>query len=492
MQPAVSISGITKSFDGNIVLKGIDLDIAVGDVIGLVGENGAGKSTCMNVIAGSLQPDSGHISIAGERVQIANVADGLARGIRFIHQELSLVPALTVGENIFLGDYCAGPKGWLNKPRLMREARAVLARVGASHISPAMLVETLRAGDQQLVEIAKALTADPSLLIMDEPTSSLTEHEASGLFALVKDLAAAGTAVIFITHRLEEVLAVCNRVVVFRDGEKVSDRNAPVTRDEILADMIGSASVFATRKSNAVSGNVVLRANEVTDGNLSGMSFELQEGEILGAFGLVGSGRTELLETIYGRRARVGGELWLADRRGDEGSSGAAAQLHMVTESRKTSGIFPSHSVAANITISSLPEVSRMGVINAQAEAKAANEMKRVFGIRASSLNMPITQLSGGNQQKALMARAYMAAPDILLLDEPTHGVDVGAKEEIYALIRQMASRGIAIILASSEVPELMAIADRCLVLSQQKLTGVLSHSEMSEASLLKLAFSEH
>lgn len=484
--PAVSLRNVTKSFDGNAVLKGIDLDIGPGDVIGLVGENGAGKSTCMNIIAGSVPQDGGTISVDGIDVTGASVSDQLARGIRFVHQELSLVGALSVAENIFLGSYLAGPSGWVNRSRLIAAARDALARVRAGHIDPEALVASLRAGDQQLVEIAKALTIKPRLLIMDEPTSSLTGHEASALFSIIRELSEAGTAVILITHRLEEVLAVCRRVVVLRDGAKVSDRAGPLTRDQILADMIGriiGTDAGATRPLNS---EIVLRCREVSDGTLSGVTFEAHAGEILGVFGLVGSGRTELLETLYGARARTG-EL-ASHRRG----SSEPALIHMVTESRKMSGIFPSHSVEENMTISALGRIIRNGLLSGRAERDQAQTLKTRFRIRAAALDLPITSLSGGNQQKALLARAYFTNADILLLDEPTHGVDVGAKEEIYGLIREMADTGITVIFASSEIPELLALADRCLVLSQQSLAGVLTHEEMSEQRLLALAFSRH
>lgn len=482
MSPLISLRGISKSFDGNAVLKGIDLDIAAGDIIGLVGENGAGKSTCVNIIAGNLRPDHGTLRLEGVDITGASVVEQLGRGIRIIHQELSLAPSLSVAENIFLGSYRAGPGGWVNHRRLVAEASKVLARVRAGHIDPQASVGSLRAGDQQLVEIAKALTIEPRLLIMDEPTSSLTSHETEGLFSLVADLAAAGTAIILITHRLEEVLGNCGRIVVFRDGAKMSDRIAPVTRDSVLQDMVGREVRTAPVERNARIGEIALSVRDLSDGLLESVSFDIHSGEIVGIFGLVGAGRTELLETIFGTRRVRAGEVKLRP----------GLKLHMMTESRKTSGIFPTHSVEANMTISALAALSERGAVNRSKERAAASRLKQRFHVSAVNLDLPIIALSGGNQQKALFARADLSGAGLLLLDEPTHGVDVGAKEEIYGLMREMAEAGTTILFASSEIPELMSVADRCLVLSQHRLAGALDRREMSEATLVKLAFAAH
>ena len=486
--PFLELRGIVKSFDGVTVLKHVDFAVREGEIIGLIGENGAGKSTCMNIIAGELAPNDGEVLIDGRPVRINGVAAGLEQGIRFIHQELSLVGALTVAENIFLGDYASNILGFLNKKKLKQAAAEVLNRVRASHIDPLARVETLRAGDQQLVEIAKALAhGKPRLLIMDEPTSSLTEHEASALFELASELASAGTAIIFITHRLEEIQAISHRVVVLRDGEKVAELPVPVSRETMIAQMVGKESVGSGAVIRAVSGEPVLKVNDISDGTLANIAFDLHRGEILGLFGLVGSGRTELLEILFGIRPKRRGELWMAGR-GDR----ATPNIRMVTESRKTSGILPQHSVADNIAISALPQLQRGWFIDRAAQSALVEDARKRFRIRVAHAEQPITSLSGGNQQKALLARAFAAKPDILLLDEPTHGVDVGAKDEIYTLIRQMADAGMAIILASSEVPELMTISDRCVVLSQQEQAGILTRDQLSEEQLLKLAFSRH
>ena len=486
--PFVELRGIVKSFDGVTVLKKVDFTVTEGEIIGLIGENGAGKSTCMNIIAGELAPNGGEVLIDGRPVRLNGVAAGLEQGIRFIHQELSLVGALTVAENIFLGDYASNRLGFLDRKKLRAAAAETLGRVRASHIDPVARVETLRAGDQQLVEIAKALAhGRPRLLIMDEPTSSLTEHEASALFDLASELAAAGTAIIFITHRLEEIQAISHRVVVLRDGEKVAELPVPVSRETMIAQMVGKESAASEPVTRTVDGGPVLRVNDISDGSLANIVFELHRGEILGLFGLVGSGRTELLEILFGIRPKKRGELWLA-----QSLNRKTPSIRMVTESRKTSGILPLHSVADNVAISAWPQLQRGLFINRKDQTALVEDARDRFRIRVARTEQPITSLSGGNQQKALLARAFAAKPDILLLDEPTHGVDVGAKGEIYTLIRQMADAGMAIILASSEVPELMAIVDRCVVLSQQQQAGILTRDQLAEDQLLKLAFSRH
>ncbi len=486
--PFLELRHIVKSFDGVTVLKQVDFTVTEGEIIGLIGENGAGKSTCMNIIAGELAPNDGDVLIDGKPVRLNGVSAGLDQGIRFIHQELSLVGALTVAENIFLGDYASNRFGFLDRKKLKKAAAETLARVRASHIDPLTRVETLRAGDQQMVEIAKALAhGRPRLLIMDEPTSSLTEHEASALFDLASELAAAGTAIIFITHRLEEIQAISHRVVVLRDGEKVAELPVPVSRETMIAQMVGKESAVSQPVIRTVDGEPVLRVNDISDGNLANIVFELRRGEILGLFGLVGSGRTELLEILFGIRPKRRGELWLAQSLNKETPS-----IRMVTESRKTSGILPLHSVADNVAISAWPQLQRGLFINRKDQTALVEDARNRFRIRVARTEQPITSLSGGNQQKALLARAFAAKPDILLLDEPTHGVDVGAKGEIYTLIRQMADAGMAIILASSEVPELMAIVDRCVVLSLQQQAGILTRDQLAEEQLLKLAFSRH
>jgi ribose transport system ATP-binding protein len=495
MSALVAARNIRKAFDRIPVLHGIDLDLMPGEIIGLLGENGAGKSTLMNILAGELSADSGELAFDDAAIRLDGTRDRHL-GIRFIHQELSIVPSLSVAENIFLGDYCAGPSGFIDRKAMRTRAAALLARVGASHIDPRISAGRLRAGEQQLVEVAKALAGEIRLLIMDEPTSSLTDHEAQALFGQMRSLAAAGVAVIFITHRIEEALSICNRILVLRDGRVVSDRPAnAVDRATIIRDMVGREATFAYRGSGVIESEIALSVDGITDGKmLQPISFDLRKGEVLGLFGLVGSGRTELLELIYGARPASSGTM---QRNGQSHhplgpSQAVASGIFMVPEGRKTRGILPRHSVGRNVSIGSLRRLSPFGLVNRARERTEVLRQTERLRVRMTSPSQRITTLSGGNQQKALLGRALMLGPGVLLLDEPTQGVDVGAKSEIYDIIHDMTSHGLGLLAASSEIPEILAIADRCAVLSRGRLAGILSREEMNEAAILTLAFAGH
>ena len=458
MKPIVETRGVARSFADVPVLHGIDLAIMPGEIIGLVGENGAGKSTLMNIIAGALQPSAGTLAFDGAARALGSIREGRDLGIRFVHQELSTAGALSVAENIFLGGYRAGAGGFLSFRRLNEAARVLLDRVGLGHIDPRTPLGMLRSGEQQLVELAKAVAEQPRLLILDEPTSSLTPAEGERLFALAHELAGQGVGIVFITHRLEEALAHCDRIVVLRDGRLVADRPASgLTRDELILHMVGRSATFAWRQHGSLSETVRLRVEGLADADhLAGIDLDARGGEIVGLFGLVGAGRTEFLETLYGfRRARAGrvsidgAPLALGDVR-----AAVAAGLFMLPEGRKSRGILPTHSVRGNISISALAGLTRGGFVDRAAEREAAGRMAASLRIRMADIRQPIAALSGGNQQKALFARALLAEPKVLLLDEPTHGVDVGAKAEIYEIIRDLAARGASVIVASSELPE--------------------------------------
>ena len=493
MEPIVEIRGVAKSFGAVPVLHGVDLAILPGEIIGLVGENGAGKSTLMNVLSGAFPPSAGEIAFDGKVRALGSVREGQALGIRFVHQELSTAGALSVAENIFLGDYRAGTGGFLSFRRLDAAARALLARVGLGHIDPRTPLGALRSGEQQLVELAKAVAVPPHLLILDEPTSSLTPAEGERLFALIHELAGQGVGIVFITHRLEEALGHCDRIVVLRDGRVIVDRAAAgLTRDELILHMTGRPATFAWRDHGAVSDTLRLRVEGLADaGHLAGIDLAARGGEIVGLFGLVGAGRTEFLETLYGfRPARAGRvsvdgvPLALGDVR-----AAVAAGLFMLPEGRKTRGILPTHSIRGNISVSGLAGLTRGGFVDRAAERAATDRLAASLSIRMADIRQPVTALSGGNQQKALFARALLAAPKVLLLDEPTHGVDVGAKAEIYEIIRDLAARGTTVVVASSELPEILAIADRCVVFAGGRAVADLPRAGMTEAAILARAF---
>jgi ribose transport system ATP-binding protein len=493
----LSLTGITKSFGPVQVLGGIDLAIPRGQVLGLLGENGAGKSTLMNIVSGRHMPDSGSMTLEGEGFSPRSVAEGIDKGIRFVHQELSLAGALTVAENLFLGSYLAGPLGFIDRRGMRQRARGLLASVGLADLDPDTAVGRLRAGEQQLIEIAKALVTRPKLLILDEPTSSLTPVEAARLFALVGDLSAQGTAVIFITHRLEEALANCHRIIVLRDGRLVSDEAAKqTTRDRLISHMVGRKEVFSYRGRGAIlTEKPRARIEGLTDGDvLHPVTLDVAAGEVLGLFGLLGSGRTEFLETLYGFRRRAAGRVEIdgAVLTGGTVQQSVAKGIVLVPEGRKTRGILPSHSVRRNISVSSLGALSSLGFVRAGEERREADALARKLGIRMASPLQLITSLSGGNQQKALFARSLEAKPKLMLLDEPTHGVDVGAKSDIYDIIHGFAEQGLSLIVASSDLAEIMAIADRCAVFSAGEVVGILPRAEMTEEAILRLAFARH
>jgi ribose transport system ATP-binding protein len=490
----LSINAISKSFGPVRVLGEVTMQVSAGQVIGLLGENGAGKSTLMNVVSGRYAPDSGTMALDGQPFAPTTISDGINAGIRFVHQELSLAGAMSVAENLFLGNYVSGKFGFINRKSMSEHAAQLLAKVGLANINPDTPAGQLRAGEQQLVEIAKAMVSQPRLLILDEPTSSLTPVEAARLFSLVRNLAAAGTSVIFITHRLEEALANCHRIVVLRDGNLVSDDvAASTTRDRLIHHMVGREAIFGYRGRGEIAGaSPRLRVRGLTDGSvLHPVDLDVARGEVLGLFGLLGAGRTEFLETLYGYRAVAKGTVEIDGSPVRLGSicHSVEAGMALVPEGRKTRGILPKHTVRRNISLSSLKAMSFAGFVRKDVEAETSASFARDLGIRMASDQQEIPSLSGGNQQKAILARALSSNPKLLLLDEPTHGVDVGAKSDIYDIIRRLAEAGLSLIVASSELPEIMAIADRCAVFSAGELVGNLPRQDMNEKNILNLAF---
>lgn len=491
--PIVEITGIRKSFSDVPVLHGVDLKIMPGEIIGLVGENGAGKSTLMNIIAGKLKPSSGTIAFDGQPVELDSIRQGQALGVRFVHQELSTAGALSVAENIFLGRYLANRAGFIDRRKLNAEARKVLERVGLGHIDPRTPLGTLRSGEQQLVELGKAIAEEPRLLILDEPTSSLTPAEGKRLFELAHELASRQVGMIFITHRLEEALEHCDRIVVLRDGRLITDLPAKgTTKSDLILHMVGKPATFAYHPHGAISDEVRIKVEDLADqSHLTGIDLSARGGEIVGLFGLVGAGRTEFLETLYGFRAARSGKVEIDGAPLKLGSVTHAvdAGLFMLPEGRKTRGILPTHSVRRNISVSGLLDFTRFGFVDRQEEDGRTDRLADTLNIRMADIRQPITSLSGGNQQKALFARALLARPKVLLLDEPTHGVDVGAKAEIYDIISKLARDGTAVIVASSELPEILAIADRCVVFAGGSVVADLGRADMTEENILAHAF---
>jgi len=493
--PVLRLRGIRKSFDATPVLHGVELDVAGGEILALLGENGAGKSTLLNVVAGALQPDAGTIELEGVLRHWRGPRAAIDAGIAFVHQELSVVRSLSVAENILLGDYAAGRSGFIRGAAMRARARATLDEVGARHIRPEQRMDRLGIADQQMVEIAKALIGQVRLLIMDEPTSSLTPHEAEALFAVIRRLRDRGVAIILTSHRLEEVFALADRIVVLRDGRLVSDRPATTaTRDGVILEMSGrSLGLTLTRPKTpaaAPAGAVVLAVDGIADARGVGpVRFDLHAGEVLGVFGLVGAGRSTLLRMLSGAHPVATGLARYPDGGGlprtprEAWARGAA----ILPEDRKAAGIAPSLSVQENALLSRRqrgPAWLRPG-----RERREAATWLQSLAVRAARVEQSLRTLSGGNQQKVILARCLATSPRLLLLDEPTRGVDVHTKAQIYEMIRRLAADGLAVLFASSELPEILALSDTVLVLAKGRQTLLAANRDLAEERILQAAF---
>jgi rhamnose transport system ATP-binding protein len=488
----LSARSITKSYEGVRALQGVSFDLQSGEVHALVGENGAGKSTLIKVITGAVAPDAGTLTLAGQVVPRMTPAISRALGIAAIYQQPSLFPQLTVAENIALAletGHAWRRVDWRTRARV---AADLLSRVGAS-IAPDRLVSTLSMPEQQMVEIAKALGADAKVLIMDEPTASLTERETEQLFAAIARLRGGGAGVIYISHRLEEIFAVADRITVLRDGETVATAaRADVSRADLIRLMVGRelASVFPKR--TVPIGEVALELRGVGHhaSGIRNVSLSVRRGEILGLAGLVGSGRTELAEVIFGLRPADEGQVLIEGRPRPIASPRDAidAGIAYVPEDRRQHGVVLEMSVAANASLANLRGVSRAGLIDVAAERRAARAYVDDLRIRAASIDADVGSLSGGNQQKVALARWLETNPSVLILDEPTQGVDVGSKAEIHELMGRLAERGVAIVMISSEMPEILGMSDRIAVMQAGRLAGTLARGECTQDAILALA----
>jgi ribose transport system ATP-binding protein len=496
----VEARGIGKSFSGVTVLKDVDFDLRAGEVHALVGENGAGKSTLMKILAGVHVEYDGAIRLDGAPARFAGVQDAERAGVAIIHQELDLVPELTAADNIFLGREPLIAGTIVDRRRIAKAARALLARLGID-IDPQSRVAELRVGEQQLVEIAKALSLDARILMMDEPTSALSESECETLFKVVRQLAAAGVAIIFTSHRIHEVVALADRVTVLRDGRHVL--TAPIEKlssGAIISAMVGRDIALSHRERKAAGGAPVLSVRGLTLDTVSrhgwrrvlhGVSFDLRRGEILGIGGLLGSGRTEILESIFGAaRGWRGGQIAIDGKPVVINSPTDACTLGiaLVTEDRKARGLLLASTVRDNIALPSVGPLSRFGLRDFAREAALAADVVERLSVRCNDADQIVSTLSGGNQQKVVIGKWLGTEPRVLLLDEPTRGIDVGAKQEIYELVFELAARGLAIVTVSSEMPELLLLSDRVLVMCEGRQTGILERAEATQETIMRLA----
>ncbi len=484
------MQGMAKRFGGVQALGGVDLAVCRGEVMALVGENGAGKSTLMNVLGGVVMQDDGQMFIDGQPYQPHNPRDAQEKGISFIHQELTLFPSLTVGENIFVNDF---PKkaGFLTHKRIYKDAEQILDRLGV-HVNVRALVRNLSIGDQQLVEIAKAVSNPVNLIIFDEPTSSLTAAERDCLFDVIRGLKAEGTAVIYISHFLEEVFEISDRITVMRDGHHVGLLNTPeTTADEVISLMVGRELSMSLPPNEAATEDVVLAVDGVSRaGFLKNISFNLHKGEILGIWGLLGSGRTELARVLFGLDPIDMGRIVLE---GEEiqGAGPVVSKksgIGYLTESRRDDGLILDMSLRENVTLASLEKIVRPPLrrIVPEKEKQVTRGLIGRLRIVASGTEHKAENLSGGNQQKLVFAKWLALAPKVFILDEPTRGVDVGAKDEIHRIILSLVKDGAAVILISSEMEEIMNLSDRILVMHRGKIRGEVSPETAKQEDLLK------
>lgn len=490
MAVKLEVKGISKNFPGVRALDGVSLTIHEGEVHGLVGENGAGKSTLMHILAGVYLPDEGELFVDGNRCEFPDERSAQEAGIGMVFQERSLIKELSVAENIFAGRQ---PVKWLNfidRKRMCSEADEFLKRVNLN-INPMTRVAQLSPIQQQLVEIAKALSLDAQILILDEPTATITEREIDTLFSLVKQLKKEGIAIIYISHRLQELPYICDKVSVLKDGVYQGTRIMnEVTLEEIVTMMVGRKVLSVYDDRSWKEGDVVLEVKDLSSARFKNINFYLKKQEILGIAGLAGSGRTELALAVFGVDRKAEGEVYVNNKRVRFTTPREAinAGLGYLPEDRKDSGIFLDLDVTSNIISANTRRFTRYGLLSDKRAVKSVNGYIEDLKITTPSTRQKIINLSGGNQQKVLMARWLMKDPDILIIDEPTRGIDVGAKEEIYKLIRQMAVRGKSIIIISSELPEIITLCDRIIVMCLGRKTGDLPHCDATEEKIMRLA----
>ncbi|WP_411759981.1 sugar ABC transporter ATP-binding protein [Streptomyces tunisiensis] len=494
--PLLSMSGITKSFPGVRALDGVDLDVQAGEVHCLLGQNGAGKSTLIKVLAGAHQPDTGTISWRGDDVTLRSPIAAMRLGIATIYQELDLVEHLSVAENVHLG-HEPTTAGFVVRGRAARASTAeLLQRLGHPEIDPGRLVGELSAAHQQIVSMARALSHDVRLIVMDEPSAALDPDEVDNLFRIVGDLTAAGVAVVYISHRLEEIRRIGDRVTVLKDGRAVA-RGLPAKStptSEVVSLMTGRnvEYVFPPRSDTPrveAAEPVLTVENLSRRGEFAPLDLQVRPGEIVGLAGLVGSGRSEILETIYGARKPDTGRVLVDGKPLRPGSVRAAvrAGLGLAPEERKAQALLMLESVTRNVSVSSMSRFARAGWIDRGAELGAARAAVRELSLRPDNTDVPVRTLSGGNQQKAVLARWLLRGCRVLLLDEPTRGVDVGARAELYAVVRRLADEGLAVLLVSSEVPEVLGLADRVLVLREGSVVHTAPARELDEHRVLDL-----
>ena len=485
------MENISKSFPGVHALDNVQLKVRRGTVHSVMGENGAGKSTLMKILIGSLNKDSGTILFEGRPIEAANIHMALQQGISMIFQELNPIPNMTVAENIYVGREPL--KGiFVDYAKMLEDTKQLLEKLDINNIKPNEKLKNLSASKTQLVEICKALSYNSKLIIMDEPTSALTENEIDKLFNIVKKLREEGVSFIFITHKMDEVFQISDDITVMRDGRYIMTKRAnELTADELIYAMVGREISSMYPKQKVKIGDTVLSVRNFTcNGLFEDISFDVHSGEIFGLGGLMGAGRTELVESIFGYYPHDSGDIYIKGVKVNITTPKIAIKngMALLTEDRKRTGLFLPLSVKDNILMPSLSEFIQAVFLNKKEMEKTSEEYVEKFNVRTPSINQTVVNLSGGNQQKALVARWLLTKPEIIILDEPTRGIDVGAKMEVHKIISSLAAEGKCVLLISSEMPELLGVCDRVAVMHEGKLTGVLEGADMNQVNIMQYA----
>jgi inositol transport system ATP-binding protein len=488
----LEVENVRKAFPGVLALDDVRFRLKRGHVHALMGENGAGKSTLMKIISGIYTPDSGSFRLKGQEIRLTSPLDALRYGIAMIHQELNLMAYMTVAENIWIRREPLNGLGFVRHGEMRRRTQALFDRLDIA-LDPDAEVRDLSVASRQMIEIAKAVSYDSDILIMDEPTSALTDREVEHLFKIIRALKADGKGIVYITHKMNELFEIADEVSVFRDGKFIAERPASeVTRDDIIKLMVGREITQMFPKQTVPIGEVTLSVRDLgLEGRFSGISFDLRKGEILGLAGLVGSGRSHVAETLFGVTPATSGKIAIDGREIAIRNPATAmdAGLAFLTEDRKESGCFLLLDILENMQMAVLRNSHvRAGFVDERELTKLCNAQKDILRVRTPNLYEPIINLSGGNQQKVLIARWLMTHPRILILDEPTRGIDVGAKAEIHRLICELAGKGVAVIMISSEMPEVLGMSDRVLVMHEGRMTGIVDRKDATQVKIMELA----
>lgn len=487
----IRMTGIEKSFGTNSVLRGVDFDIKPGEVHALMGENGAGKSTLMNILTGLHKADAGEIVIDGGNKQFANPKEAEEYGISFIHQEMNTWPDMTVLENLFIGKEPTNKFGIIQTKKMKQQANEIFKDLGIQ-IDLDTEVKELSVGQQQMIEIAKSLMTNAQVIIMDEPTAALTEREIDTLFKLIHRLTAKNVAIVYISHRMEEIFKISNRITVMRDGVSIdTSQTKETTNDEVVRKMVGrDLEDYYPPKMAEIKESIFEVKGLTQKGKFENVSFEIKSGEIVGFSGLMGAGRTEMMRAIFGIDAYEQGEVYLEGEKLTIKTPHDAIKngIGFLTENRKEEGLVLDYSLRDNISLPSIDGFKKFGLIDTRAEGDFARMLMERLKVKAISEFDPASSLSGGNQQKVVLAKWIGIGSKVLILDEPTRGVDVGAKREIYQLMNELADRGVAIIMVSSDLPEILGVSDRVIVVHEGKIAGELSRADATEEKIMKLA----